>query len=354
MSAGAALANHLGPSLQGAGAPHQYMALPVSDAPAVLAAVHATRHPPAPSLTPQRASGGPPAPGEGERLHRKAGGGGGETTEMLREAETEAEAEQGGAGPVQPPAAAGADDAEWQIVLDDVDDGAPAPSAGTGAAAACAQQPAAAAFEDGPLRSAHGTDSSGGAEAEAIESADHANRAPGVSGSAESGGGPVGAGPSLQTAASEPPQQRRSSRATAPRPGRFAASKRSTVVQSDDEAGDGDGAAAEDFDLSARARSHLGGDGGNEPSTTNPLSRRNALVGRVPPLRAFIEAGLLVPGEGCLAVKYRDVWSYGDLLPDGSIESEGRMFQAPSSFSLAVKQQLNPMVSFRNLTFSHE
>lgn len=61
-----------------------------------------------------------------------------------------------------------------------------------------------------------------------------------------------------------------------------------------------------------------------------------------PPLAELIDAGLLAPGPERLSVTYRGHVFTADLLPDGGIAAQGRVFHAPSGFSLVCKREVNP------------
>lgn len=107
-------------------------------------------------------------------------------------------------------------------------------------------------------------------------------------------------------------QRQRPARASAPLPGRFAAPKREVQSANEDEGADGggagDGAAGPSGQEQTAAR---GGSGGGATTPGAAPKRRSrsrsdlANPSRQPPLRAFLEAGLLVAGERRLAVKYR-------------------------------------------------
>ena len=60
-------------------------------------------------------------------------------------------------------------------------------------------------------------------------------------------------------------------------------------------------------------------------------------------LATLIDAGLIAPGAGVITTLYNGVEAVADLLPDGSIEWEGRApFASVSAFSLAMKRSVNP------------
>lgn len=163
----------------------------------------------------------------------------------------------------------------------------------------------------------------------------------------------------------EPARRRgRPSRASAPVPGHFSSEQRAVLAGFDaavDHGGDADAGAGGDDDADYGARDVPGRKRGGaaavirapSPSAQRPppASRKRSrgegisTSSREPPLRRLLDAGVLVPGPACLSVRYRDRVVFGDLMSDGTIEEGGRRFQAPSSFSLAIKQDANPQAS---------
>ena len=75
--------------------------------------------------------------------------------------------------------------------------------------------------------------------------------------------------------------------------------------------------------------------GGGRPAGRRGVTRGVTLLN-------LVEAGILEPGEGVVTHFYHGNTDVADLSARGELLWEGRVFESPSAFSIAVKRRVNP------------
>ena len=82
---------------------------------------------------------------------------------------------------------------------------------------------------------------------------------------------------------------------------------------------------------------------GNAGEQTTKNGRKKSLGKRqVVTLLSLLEAKLVSSGTDCMTTNYKEVTYTANLTADGKIYQDGTTYVSPSSWSLAIKQRVNP------------
>jgi hypothetical protein len=106
------------------------------------------------------------------------------------------------------------------------------------------------------------------------------------------------------------------------------------TVHTPDSSPSGVTAAAAEAALMLRQRRQCAG----RVATPGKATARRPLV----QLKELIEHGLITPGKRTLRADYKNQHDYADLLADGRILQDGKIFDSPSAFSVFSKRKLTP------------